>query len=65
MAPLRLRPSESSGHWLLVDGAQNGAWVVVRGLARKIVCPQLEPTDAELSELDKLANDPTLSVFYL
>jgi hypothetical protein len=59
------RPSESSGTGSLVDGAQNRAWVVVRGLARVMVRrQQLEPTEAELSELDKLANDPSLSDFY-
>jgi hypothetical protein len=57
-------PSERViGHWLLIDGAQNRAWVVVRGLARIIVRQQrLEPV---IDELDELANDPTLAKFYL
>jgi len=54
------------GHWLLVDGSENRAWVGLQVLARQIVRrQQLEPTEAELAELDEIANHPSLSQFYL
>jgi hypothetical protein len=54
------------GYWLLVDGAENRAWISTRGLARKILRrQQLEPTEAELAELDEIANHPSFSHFYL
>ena len=54
------------GYWLLVDGAENRAWVGTCGLVRKILRrQQLEPTEAELAELDEIANHPSLSHFYL
>ncbi len=66
MAPLPLRPSESTGTGYSSTGLRKRAWVVVRGLARLIGCrQQLQPTEAELAELGKLANDRTLSDFYL
>jgi hypothetical protein len=51
-------------HWLLVDRVQNRAWVAVRDPAHMIVRrQQVEPTDAELAEIDEFVDDPTLSRF--
>ena len=55
-----------TGYWLIVDGAQNCAWAVVHGLARKVVRrQQFEPTAAEIAESDEIANDPEFSQFFL
>ncbi len=62
------RPPADLGlrYWLIVDGEENRAWALIHGLGRKVLRrQQLEPTRDELAEIDELADDPTLSDFYL
>ena len=53
------------GYWMLVDGSNSHAWVGNPGLVRQILRrQQIQPTAAELAELDEIANHPSLRRFY-